>query len=97
MIKFFIQKIILIFVYQLILKQNIMTTIEKMPLSSSQADDIIFANFRNYADLAVDHFLKYNSWCQSRSDAWCMMMDNYDVEFVKTNGEYKSMSLIPKN
>jgi len=74
-----------------------MTTIEKMPLSSSKADDIIFDYFRNYVDLAIDHFLKCNTWIQGRGDAWSLMMDNYDVEFVKTDGKYKSMCLVPKN
>jgi hypothetical protein len=69
---------------------------EKMPLSSSKADDIIFDNFQPVADQAIDLWLLANPWCQGRGDAWSLMMNNYDVEFVSENNVYKSVTFLPK-
>lgn len=68
---------------------------EKMPLSSSKADDIIFDNFQPVADEAISLWLLANPWCRGRGDAWSIMMDNYDVEFVTDNGVYKSVTFLP--
>jgi hypothetical protein len=71
-------------------------TTEKYPLSSQQADEIIHSNFQSQADLAIDTFRGFNKWIQCNSDAWCLMMEQYDVEFNKFNGKYISIKFLPK-
>lgn len=71
-------------------------TTERYPLSSQQADEIIFSNFQYQADLAIDMFRASNKWIQCNSDAWSLMMHEYDVEFNKFNGKYISIKFLPK-